>query len=286
MDRYPQKNAYRLKANRIRDSWANGGIPIGTFVFSHDAAVVETVGRAGFDFALIDMEHTSLELRDVEAHIRAAAAVDIAALVRVPNFDGAVIGRVLDSGADGIVFPHFGRDRASSRLFAENLRYAPNGHRPSCTGVRSAGYGLAPFAEYVGHADDSVLGIGLIEDVEVIPHLDAIFAESRIDAIMPGPGDLATALGLHGQPTHPRVRAAVDEIMRAARRSGLRCGMYLNSVEEAHEWVAAGADFLIYLMDSKVLALAYEAAARSMHRSIEVAVTAKETLHNLLHKAG
>lgn len=277
MDQYPQKNAYRLKANRIRDSWANGGIPIGTFVFSHDAAVVETVGRAGFDFALIDMEHTSLELRDVEAHIRAAAAVDIAALVRVPNFDGAVIGRVLDSGADGIVFPHFGRDRQSSRLFAENLRYAPNGHRPSCTGVRSAGYGLAPFAEYVRHADASVLGIGLIEDVAVIPHLDAIFAESRIDAIMPGPGDLATALGLHGQPTHPRVRAAVDEIMRAARRAGLRCGMYLNSVEEAHEWVSAGADFLIYLMDSKVLAMAYAVAACSLHRSIETAPAATNT---------
>ena len=92
MDRYQQKDAYQLKANRIRDSWANGGIPIGTFIFSHDAAVVETVGRAGFDFALIDMEHTSLEMRDVEAHIRAAAAVDIAALVRVPNFEGGVVG--------------------------------------------------------------------------------------------------------------------------------------------------------------------------------------------------
>lgn len=277
MDRYQQKSAYRLKANRIRDSWAKGGTPIGTFIFSHDAAVVETVGRAGFDFALIDMEHTALEMRDVEAHIRAAAAVDIAALVRVPNFDGVVISRVLDSGADGIVFPHFGRDREASRLFAENLRYAPNGHRPSCTGVRSAGYGLAPFAEYVRHADASVLGIGLIEDVEVIPHLDAIFAASRIDAIMPGPGDLATALGLHGQPTHPRVKTAIDEIVRAARRAGLRCGMYLNSVDEAHEWVAAGADFLIYLMDSKVLALAYTAAACSLHRSIEAAATATTT---------
>ena len=268
MDQRQPKNAYPLKANRIRDSWANGETPIGTFIFSHDAAVVETVGRAGFDFALIDMEHTSLELPDVKAHIRAAAAVNIAALVRVPNFDGGVVGRVLDSGADGIVFPHFGRDREASRLFAQDLRYAPNGHRPSCTGVRSAGYGLAPFAEYVRHSDASVLGIGLIEDVEVIPHLDAIFAESRVDAIMPGPGDLATALGLHGQPTHPRVRAAIDDIMRAARRAGLRCGMYLNSVEEAPEWVSAGADFLIYLMDAKVLALAYAAAARSMHQSI------------------
>ncbi len=269
MDRDQQRNAYQLKVNRIRNSWANDEIPIGTFIFSRDAAVVETVGRAGFDFALIDMEHTSLELRDVEGHLRAAAAVDIAALVRVPNFDGGVIGRVLDSGADGIVFPHFGRDIEASRLFAENLRFAPNGKRPSCTGVRSAGYGLAPFAEYVQHADASVLGIGLIEDIEVIPHLEAIFAASPIDAIMPGPGDLATALGLHGQPTHARVRAAIDEIMRAARRAGLRCGMYLNSVDEAHEWVNSGADFLIYLMDSKVLSEAYAAASRSLHQSID-----------------
>lgn len=85
---------------------------------------------------------------------------------------------------------------------------------------------------------------------------------------MPGPGDLSTALGLAGQPTHPRVREAIGHICQAARRTGVRVGMYLNSPEEYEHWRSDGFDFLVYLFDYKVLARAYGAAAADIRARI------------------
>jgi 2-keto-3-deoxy-L-rhamnonate aldolase RhmA len=250
------------KPNRVREVWRGGGTPIGSFVFSRASSNVEIVGRAGFDFVILDMEHAPLELGEVESHVRAADLCGIAPLVRVPALDQGLVGKLLDLGAEGILLPHFGIDRAAARAFAACLRYAPAGHRPSCTGVRAAGYTIGSYADYVKHANAEVLGIGLVEDIEAVADLDAILAESRIDAVMPGPGDLSTSMGVPGQPTHPRVREAVVKIMTSARKAGLRVGMYLNSVAEAADW--PGVDFYVYMMDVKVLAIAYTEAAKGI----------------------
>ena len=251
-----------MAVNRVRQQWQAGGTPLGTFVFSRASSNVEIVGRAGFDFVILDMEHAPLGLGEIESHIRAANVAGIAPLVRVPGADHGLIGRLLDLGAEGILFPHFGRDRAASGEFAATLRYAPEGIRPSCTGVRAAGYTIGSYSDYVHSANADILGIGLVEDVEVIPHLDEILAEAKVDAVMPGPGDLSTSLGVPGQATHPQVREAVSRIMGSARRAGLRVGMYLNSAEEATDW--PGVDFFVYMMDVKVLAIGYAEAARSI----------------------
>jgi 2-keto-3-deoxy-L-rhamnonate aldolase RhmA len=249
-------------ANRLRAAWREKRVPLGTFVFSRASSNVEILGHAGFDFAFLDMEHAPLDLAEIESHIRAANVAGIAPLVRLPGPDHALVGRVLDLGAEGVVLPHFGRDREATRHFAASLRYEPEGNRPSCTGVRAAGYSLAPYAEHVQRANAEIVGIGLVEDASVVPVLDEVLAESRIDALMPGPADLSTSMGLPGQPTHPRVRESVAQIMTSARRAGLPVGMYINSTEEAADW--PNVDFFVYLMDVKVLALAYAAAAREI----------------------
>lgn len=254
--------------NRLRACWEKGEIPLGTFIFSRASSNVETVGYAGFDFVILDMEHAPLDLGEIESHIRAAEHVGISPLVRMPTMDTGLAGRLLDLGAAGLILPHFGRDRAAARALAATLRYAPAGHRPSCTGVRAAGYTLMAYADYVRHANANILGVGLVEDIEVIPELDAIFQETKIDAVMPGPADISTSMGLPGQPTHPRVRAAVKEVIAAARRAGLHTGMYLNSVEESADWVGSGVDFFVYMMDVKVLSGAYAQAEAGIRTAI------------------
>lgn len=256
-------------ANRLRQAWRDRQVPIGSFVFSRASSNVEILGRAGFDFAILDMEHAPLDLGDIESHIRAAACCGLTPLVRLPGPDYALAGRVLDLGAEGVLLPHFGRDRDASRRFAAGLRYAPEGCRPSCTGVRAAGYTLSPYAEHVRASNADILGIGLVEDAEVVPELDDILAESRVDALMPGPADLSTSMGLAGQPTHPRVREAVERIMASARKAGLPVGMYLNSIAEAAEWPAV--DFFVYLMDVKIFAQACAAAARDLRAATRAA---------------
>jgi 2-keto-3-deoxy-L-rhamnonate aldolase RhmA len=254
--------------NLLRRRWQSGLPAIGTFVFSTDAANVEIAALAGLDFAVIDLEHAPLGIAETANHIRAAAGAGIAALVRIPAVDCGLIGKLLDTGAHGILLAHFGKDPAAARAFGRALRYAPSGDRPSCTGVRAASYALASYADYVQHADSDLIAIGLVEDAEVLPGLDALLKEVRVDALMPGPGDLSTSLGLPGQPTHARVKQAVAEVIAAARRAGLRVGMYLNSPGEIKDWLPLKLDFYIYLFDTKLLAQAYAAAVTEIRAAL------------------
>jgi len=254
-----------MTASPIRRRWQAGQPALGTFVFSTDPASVEIVGHAELDFATIDLEHAPLGIEHAVSHVRAAAGVGIVALVRVPRSSDGLIGKLLDAGADGIMLAHFGKDPAAARAFGSVLRYAPAGDRPSCTGVHAASYALTSYAQHVQHANDDVIGIGLVEDGEVVPQLDKLLQEVRIDAVMPGPGDLSTSMGLPGDPTHPRVKEAVAEeavadVIAAARHAGLRGGMYLNTPGEVRDWLPLDLDFYVYLFDTRILGRAYALA--------------------------
>ncbi len=254
--------------NPLRRRWQSGLPALGSFVFSRDPDVTEIVGRAGMDFAIIDMEHAPIGIAEAAAHLRAADAAGIASLVRLPGPDHGLMGKLLDAGAHGLVLPHFGLDPVASARFGDVLRYAPQGSRPSCTGVRAANFALGSYADYVKHANADLIGVGLVEDAAVVPQLGELLRDARIDAVMPGPGDLSTSLGLYGQPTHPKVREAVSEVIAAARRANLRVGIYLNSPGEVRDWAPLKLDFYVYLFDIKVLALAYAAAVKEIRSSL------------------
>jgi 2-keto-3-deoxy-L-rhamnonate aldolase RhmA len=259
-----------MSGNRIRECWDAKRPALGSFVFSHDPASTEIAGAAGFDFVIVDTEHTTVTPAEVEHHARAGAAAGCATLARVPPEEIATCGRLLDAGVDGIVMSHFGVDERASATLSGIVRYEPIGHRPSCSGVRSTDYSLRTFADCVRDDNASLLSVGIVEDLDVIPRLDRLLATSPIDAVMPGPGDLSTALGLPGQPTHPKVREAIREIARVARSVGARVGMYLNTPAEYAEWSGERFDFYIYLFDYKILAQAY----RNAHTALREQMTA------------
>lgn len=257
-----------MHPNPIRRKWQDQQAAIGSFVFSRDPDITEIIGHAGMDFAVIDMEHAPLGITEASAHIRAAQAAGISPLVRVPGPEHGIISKLLDAGAHGIMLPHFGKDAEAAAAFGDVLRYSPKGSRPSCSGVRAANFAITSYAEYVAHADQDLIGIGIVEDIEVVPQLDQLFARSRIDAVMPGPGDLSTSLGLYGQPTHPRVREAISAVIAASRRAGLRTGMYLNTPGEIGDWAHLNLDFYIYLFDTKLLAQTYAAATEKIRAGL------------------
>lgn len=234
-----------------------GDCVYGIFVFSPDPAHTEIAGLAGFDFAIVDMEHAPLGFRDIQNHVRAATAAGISAVVRVADDAPQTVARLLDLGVAGIVFPHVGLSSERTVAAVEAMRYAPAGARPACTGVPAADYGLRPFADYVAHANAASLAIGLLEDAAVVDRLDDVLSTVRLDVVLPGPGDLAASLGLPGELTHPRVRAEVDRIVAAAEaRPGTHIGAYVNTPEEAVAWRERGARFIAYSIDYKILGAA------------------------------
>ena len=96
-----------MKENRVKRILREGGLALGTHVGGiPDPQIVEIIGLAGFDAAFIDMEHTTLDLHDVQACVMAAERVGITPIVRTPGFDPAFILRLLDMGVQGIQVPH------------------------------------------------------------------------------------------------------------------------------------------------------------------------------------
>ena len=240
-------------AERIR----NGDCVHGIFVFSPDPTHTEIAGLAGFEFVIVDLEHAALDIHDVASHVRAAGAVGISTIVRVADDSPASVARLLDSGVAGIVFPHVGLSPERTRAATSAMRYAPAGNRPACTGVTAAGYGLQPFNDYVQRSNGDALAIGLIEDAPVVDRLDEVLSSTRLDIVMPGPGDLAASLGLPGELAHPKVKEEVDRIVETVQQSGRSTiGAYVTSVEAAVAWRQRGAKFIAYSIDYRILGAA------------------------------
>jgi 2-keto-3-deoxy-L-rhamnonate aldolase RhmA len=250
----------------MRALWERQQPALGTFIFMRDATSTEIALEAGHDFVIVDMEHTALGLGDVLDHQRAADIHGAPMLVRMPCFDPALLGRLLDIGVAGAILPHYGLDLGAAKRFVQTMRYAPHGSRPSCSGVRAAGHGLHGFADHARAADGSLVAIGLVEDQAAVDGIDELLRIARVDAIMPGPGDLSTSMGLAGQPTHPAVMDAVSRVAAACARAGTPLGFYLNSAQEREYWEPFRPAFYVHLIDTKVLAQAQRAAVYSLRR--------------------
>ena len=240
----------------------------GTFIFSPDPAHTEIAARAGFDLVIVDLEHAPLALADVVAHARAARAGGISCWARVGQLDPLAVGRLLDTGVDGVVLPHFGVDPAASRACLAAFQYPPRGTRPACSGVRSAGYGLSDFAAEAERGSMAE-AVALIEDAAVLDRLDEVLAWPGLHAVIPGgPGDLAASLGLPGQGDHATVRAAVERIVTAAKaQPGLKAGLYVTGLPSLASWRGGPLDFVVLSIDYRVLAHAYRAAAEALTAS-------------------
>ena len=250
-----------MVSHRLRDLLRRNEVAFGSFVFSPDPASTEAAAGADFDFVILDTEHAVLAPTDVLAHMRAAEARGITAVVRLDEPDPHKAARYLDCGAQGIVIPHLGLDLERTRAVVRALRYAPQGSRPTCTGVRGADYGLRDFGTYARESNASALAIGLVEDREAVERIERLLEEVEVDAVMPGPADLSTSYGVAGQMQHPEVLRAVQRVLEAAsRRGGVAVCTYVTAPEEVPRWRELGVGFFVYSIDYKLLATAYQQA--------------------------
>lgn len=244
-----------------RERFARNEVAIGSFVFSNDPSVSEILAGAGFDFGVVDLEHAPLAIGDILAHARAADAAGMSCWARVGHAEPEEIGRILDTGVQGLIMSHFGRNLAQSRAMLQAFRYPPEGMRGTCSGVRGLRYQVADLPGEIRAANARGLAIGLVEDAQVVERIDEVLALPGLGAVMAGgAGDLSASMGLHGQGGHPRVRAAALGIVERAKAHGLKAGVYIGELQDAGFWADAGLDFYAYSIDYKVMAKAYQAA--------------------------
>ncbi len=260
----------RTAANQgsFRDQLRSGRPLIGSFVFSSDPNITELYAASGFDFVIIDLEHTLGDLQIVAAHLRAARASGIHAVVRIGRSNLHDVPRLLDGGCKALMLPHLGLPQYGAGDALRNMRYAPHGDRPTCTGVPAASFGLTPFAAYAERANDEVAAIGLVEDKECVENIDAVLGGGLVDCVMPGPGDLSVSYGVHGQFQHPLVRKAVDQVLEAAKRKRIAAGLYISDPSEVAAGVAQGINVFVLSIDYKLLGATLRTAAARMREQV------------------
>jgi len=185
--------------------------------FTASPMMVEAMGHGGLDFTIVDLEHCPTTLETLAHLLRAADASGIAPLVRVPELDASLIGRVLDLGAQGIVLPHASVQRCELALAA--ARYAPEGDRGACPVVRAAGYLPADWQAHARASNRDVLVVPLVEDETAVNEIDAIFAIDGIEVVFLGPFDLAVSMGLGGADyRHPKLMEILERVVASARK--------------------------------------------------------------------
>lgn len=253
-----------MRPNRLKRMLKEGGTTIGTIVSFPDPGIVETIGLAGFDFVIIDTEHSPIDFKDVRNMIIAADSVGITPMVRVGTSDANPILRVLDSGAIGIMAPHV-CTKADALAFVKACRYPPAGVRGVNGAARAAGYGQANFVEHARLSNEDILTIALIEDVEGVENIEGIADVEGLDVISPGPGDLSASFGLIGQPQDPKVQAAVEKVAGVVSASGNHTlGYCIAEPAQIKRCQELGARFIIFSQDSRVLFYSYKNALQAM----------------------
>lgn len=202
----------------IRQRWQNGEVTFGAWCMMPGAMGVEIIGRQGFDWVLIDMQHGCIGYNEALDMIRALDQTSSIPIVRVPWNEPGIIGRVLDAGAAGVLVPMIETAQDARDAVAACL-YPPQGRR-SFGPIRAS---LRDGTAYASHANDRIAVILMIETAEALEAVENIAAVEGVHALFVGPYDLSMSLGLppgdnDGKPEFDR---AISAVLGACDRQGL-----------------------------------------------------------------
>src|SRR5215831_14448792 len=235
-----------MRPNKIKQMWqASQCATLGWISVSH-GFTAEVMARQGFDALCVDLQHGTSEMRDVGPMLQAISQTDTVPVVRVAWNDPAAIMKALDLGAYGIIVPLV-NDAKEAAMAVAACRYPPVGMRSSGP-VRAVHYGGA---DYVAHANDEIVIMGMVETKEGLDNLDAICATPGLDAIYIGPSDLSFALGMapRGDNPDPLHIATCDKIRDAAHKHGKKACMHCASGTFAAGAVKRGYDLVMVTSD-------------------------------------
>ncbi|MBM3265792.1 MAG: hypothetical protein FJY97_20555 [candidate division Zixibacteria bacterium] len=226
---------------------------------SYTADTIDFMGPLGFDGFWIEGEHGSISFDRVGDVARACDLWNMASVMRIHANEPGLIGRTLDLGVSGLVVPHVSTGE-EARKVAEASRFAPVGLRGIYAGRRS--YGDTHFFE---KANDEILVIVLIEELEAVRNLDYMLAVEGIDVFFVAPGDLAQTMGYVGQMYHPEVQHVVTEAIKRIVAAGRTAGSLANEKTlEAHIGLGAKVFLTVYDPWIKTGAKAYLDMAREI----------------------
>ncbi len=250
------------KAAALKQRLQAGDTVLGCFLSFGSPLTSELMGLAGYDWALIDLEHGAGGEPEALLQLQALSATPSAAIVRVESNARQRAHRVLDLGAHGIMFPRI--DTAEdARAAAAAMRYPPLGVRGVAFSNRVCEYG-SNFRPYLDASSDALLTIVQIETRAAVDNVDSIAAVPGVDVLFIGPSDLSHSYGVLGQFDHPDFTAAIQRTVQAAQTHNKSLGILLPKPADLDHYLALGFRFIASGSDAVLL----NNAARSLVQSL------------------
>jgi len=255
-----------MLAEKIKTRFQEGSVSIGTWLTMAHLSVAEILADAGYDWVMIETEHTAIDVSEVMGLIMAVAGRGCIPLVRLAGIDPIQAKAVLDAGAAGVMIPMV-NSRADAEAAVKAVKYPPIGERGACGAQRGQGYGFG-YESYVDHVQDvnenSLLMIQ-IEHINAVKAIDDILSVPGIDGTFIGPYDLSMSMGLPGQLDHEEVQSAKRRVLKATRAKGLAAGIHIvhpgtadaefkSHISLGYQFIALGTDILFLANSCRKLA--------------------------------
>jgi len=219
---------------------------------------VEVIAGAGFDWILLDSEHSPADVENLLRQLQAAAPYPTHPIVRVPWNDMVWIKRVLDIGAQTLLVPYVST-AAEARNAVAYTRYPPQGVRGVAGTTRATRFGR--IKDYARRAHEEICLLVQVETQAALDNIEAIAAVEGIDGIFVGPADLHASLGHTGEVANPQVKPLIDDAIRRIGKCGKAPGILTPNEADARRWLECGALFVAVGADVGILARGAEALA-------------------------
>lgn len=236
--------------NPFRRALANGRPLVGLWAMLNSTSAIEGLGWTGFDWILIDGEHSPVTITDAVAHLRGIAATPAIPILRVAANDRVLLKQHLDIGALTIMVPYVQTPEEAAEA-VRSIRYPKQGVRGFAAMHRASRYGH--LKDYVHNADRGLYLIVQVETEEALGNTSEIAAVAGVDSVFFGPGDLSASLGLLGQPGHPDITDRIVSALQIVKAQGKTAGVLAPNAELAEYYLGAGFDYVSVGSDCSIL---------------------------------
>jgi 4-hydroxy-2-oxoheptanedioate aldolase len=247
-----RRNAFKagLKAKKLQ---------IGLWQSLCSSIAVEITGDSGFDWIVLDTEHSPNEIPDLLSQLQAMELGTATPIVRPAWNDAVLAKRCLDIGAQTLLFPYV-QNVEEAKAAVASMYYPPHGVRGISVAARASRYGRVP--GYLGKANSEICVLVQVETRESMTNLEAIAQVEGVDGVFIGPSDLAASLGHLGNPQHADVQAAMKDAVTRLKKIGKPAGILTGNEDEIRRYIDWGYQFVAVGSDIGLLTKAADTLAK------------------------
>lgn len=258
--------------NTFKQALQNQQPRIGLWVSLANTISTEICAGAGFDWLLLDGEHTPNNLQSMLLQLQTIAAYPAQPVCRVPVGDTALIKQYLDLGVPNLLVPMVDTPE-QARALVQACRYPPAGIR-GMAGARASRWGRYP--RYAVEANAQICLLVQAETLLALSNLDEIAAVDGVDGVFIGPADLSASMGHVGNPGHPDVQAAIEDAITRVRKAGKAPGILTADTALAKRYLELGALFVAVGLDTGILMRGTQTLAAGFKSAPSAAASPKD----------